>query len=336
MNKYTIQNISNSVYLLTVFYNDKVHYKIMKISINIEYYLNEYNNYCILLKNKLSNYNVENFDTYYIYKNINKNTEINFKFINTDIDINLNINFTNYITDIDNVNYIKKYYNNFNLYILVGDYSEYNITFNRIIKKINTSKLIKYINRIFKNKLLATESTNFRHCDFKMNNILIKNNKEASIFDLDFSVFVKDTEFIKIESIEYPVVNLYLKLDINKQISGNFLRLFDIYLFALSIIYQTNKCQIQNIKNYLDDNINNYKYCSDFYIFFIIYSNIILNLPNKFTEEIYYEYATFNYILKILNNYKKIIIDNNIINNPNIINGFNFIQDTILTNLLIN
>jgi hypothetical protein len=308
----------------------------MKVSVQVEYYLDEYNNYCILLKNKLHNYNVENFDTYYIYKNINKTTEINFRFINTYIDTNLNINFTNYIKDIDNLQYIKKYYNNFNLYILVGDYFECNITFDKIIKKINNKKLIKYINYIFKNKLLATESTNFRHCDFKINNILIKNNKEASIFDLDFSVFVKDTEFIKIERDDYPVVNLYLNLGINKQISGNFLRLFDIYLFALSIIYQTNKYQIENIKNYLDDNINSYNYCSDFYIFYIIYSNIILNLPNEFTTQIYYEFATYNYILKILNNYKKIIIDTNIIHNPNIINGFNFIQDTILTNILIN
>ena len=228
MNIYTIENIKNSVYLFKLFYNDKVHYKIMKISINIEYYLDEYKNYCVLLKSKSNNYNVENFDTYYIYKNINKTTKINFKFINSDIDINLDINFTNYIKDIDNLYYIKKYYNNFNLYILVGDYLECNITFNKIIGKTNNNKLIKYINSIFKNKSLATESTNFRHCDFKINNILILDNKEASIFDLDFSIFVKDTEFIKINSNEDPVVNLYLKIGINKLISGNFLRLFDI------------------------------------------------------------------------------------------------------------
>lgn len=332
---YDIKNIKDSVYLLKLSYNGLIHYKILKISINTEDYLDEYNNYCILLKNKSNNYNVENFNNYLIYENIKKTTEINFQFINNYIDVNLNINIIKYITDKYNFQYIKTCKNGFNLYILAGDYLECNVTFDKIIEKINNNKLINYINKIFKNKLLATESTNFRHCDFKTNNILILNNKEVSIFDLDFSLFVKDNDFIKITSIENPAVNLYLKIKIDKIINGNFLRLFDIYLFTLSIVYQINKSQIQNIKNYLDNNINNYNYCTDFYIFYIIYSNIIVDLPKKFTEDIYFDYARYNYILKILNNYKK-NINNNIINNFNIINGFNFIQDTILSNLLIN
>jgi hypothetical protein len=292
----------------------------------------EYNIYNILLKNSLT-YNVENFKDYFLFSDIDINSKIKLKFNDIVIVIALlNIIEEKLIYD-ENHNLKQK----ITISILSGNYYPKNNIFNNIINNIDNEKLINTINKILINLTNAREQTNLKHCDFKINNILIRENGSPSLFDFDFSLFLGDKEKIMIQNNNTPKVNLYLQLPNGKKINGLFLRLFDIYLFALSFIYNYNLHKINELlifKNLLDNKLSHKNlcidFCSDFYIFWLVYSRLLSNLPSFFTETIYYDFAKFKTIKIILSDIRKFDKSQkespDLIKNPKIIEAFIFIE----------
>lgn len=334
---FNLEKIKESVYLLTFYNLEKPVYKILKIAVKKETKFYEYNIYKTLLE-KCINYNVENFKDYYLFNEININSKLKLKFDEDTIIITtLNI-IEEYMTYDTDHNLKEK----INISILSGNYYPKNKIFDSIIKYINNEELINMINRILINLTNARTQTNFKHCDFKINNILIREDNTPSLFDFDFSLFLGDKEKIEIQNSSTPKVNLYLQLPKGTKINGLFLKLFDIYLFTLSFIYSYNLHKINEllmIKNLLDYKLSNEKlcvdYCSDFYIFWLIYSRLLLNLPSFFTETIYFDFAKFKTIKIILSDIRKINKNNqeldNLIKNHKIIEGFIFIEAVFLS-----
>jgi hypothetical protein len=306
--QYEINKISDYVYLF-IYKNIQ---KIFKISID-NYYLSEYEAYKILLENK-KDYNVENFNRYIVLEKLIYESNI---YINID-----NIDFEIPVSKFSIIKDTECY---FNLYLLIGDFNSNNLTFNKFIYDSN---LIKLINLILLNKMNATKYTNFRHCDFKIDNILILLDDTASIFDLDYSLFVEDDKFIDVTNLK---INNYLYKD-NLKVNGTFLRIFDVYLLSLSIIYNynyTRKNLLLNIKTKIEKEFLLSNFCEDFYLFYIIFSIQINNLENKISRNNYYIKLEFDYIMSILNNPKKILnIHNNfLLNDERMTKCFDLIEN---------
>lgn len=295
---YLLEKIKQNVYSLIIKNKDnKEIYKILKVSINFEEYLNEYNIYKELLdENK--NYNIENISNYLKFENINKLDNINIKFDDDNITINIPV-----------INLLSEDYDGIlNLYILYGNYNPHNKTLNDYLMTKNSSIILTIVNNALINRRNASNTKNLKHCDYKTNNILIDNLLNVYLFDFDFSLILKPNETIILT--EDHKVNLYLNLELGTKISGEFLDFFDIYLFALSIVYCYNIKNLKNlikIQNFFENSlISNQDLCDDFYIFFIILSNIILKLPKNFNHDIYLLFASYKVIYKIL---KKPIVE---------------------------
>lgn len=335
---FNLKKIKESVYLLKIYNLGNTIYKILKVSVRKEDISHEYNIYDTLLKKKSFTYNVENFKDYYLFNDIDINSKLKLTFNNITIILStINIIEENIIYNKNN-----NLNNKISIFILSGNFYPKNNIFDNIIKNIDNEKLINIINKILINLTNAREQTNFKHCDFKINNILIREDGSPSLFDLDFSLFLGDKEKITIENNNSPKVNLYLQLAKGKKINGLFLRLFDIYLFTLSFIYNYNLHKINELlifKNLLDKKLSHKNLCidlcSDFYIFWLIYSRLLSNLPPFFTETIYYNFAKFKTIKIILSDIRKLDKSQNelsdLINNPKIIDAFVFIEAVYLS-----
>ena len=290
---YLLKKIKQNVYSLKIFNKDNlIIYKILKISINVEEYLNEYNIYKkLLVENK--NYNIENISNYLKFENIN-------------------IIFLKKVTDTDDTDYhihvidllCDLYDDIINLYILYGNYDPNNKTLNNYLLQDDLNIILILINNALINRRNASNIQNLKHCDFKTNNILVDNNMNVYLFDFDFSIILKANETITIS--ENDKINLYLNVKKGHKIYGMFLDLFDIYLLALSIIFCYNNKNIKKLiklQNYFEISLlSNKELCNDFYVFYIIYSNLLLKLPKKIYYNIYLSYTTYNMIYDILQN----------------------------------
>jgi hypothetical protein len=306
---YLIKKIKQNVYSLTLLSKNNLKiYKILKVSVNEQEYLNEYNIYKELLVEDKT-YNVENLSTYLTFKNIPIDSNIDLYFNEEDITINISVIS---LVENDDIKDIIKNINSdnlINLYILCGNYNPTNKTLSAYILTDDFKLFTLLINNALLNRKKASVNKNLKHCDFKTNNILINSSLDVYLFDFDFSVLLNDNDTIRITDDQK--VNLYLNLNIGDKITGKFLDLFDIYLLALSIIYgynTGNSIQLVKLQNYFEECLINKTItcCSDFYIFYIIFSNILKKLPRYFDHETYLYYASYIIINSILSN---IIID---------------------------
>lgn len=315
-----ITRLKNNVYLLNYDIN---FYKIFKVSVNEQEYLSEYEAYKILLE-KQNNYNVENFADYYEFKDVKIDSDIEFKINDKNIKIKVRMIIDDllYFED-NNINIV-------NLYILSGDYNKNNVTFDKILKNKFSTDIINIINNIFINLSNTNKVTNFHHCDFKLDNILLKEKTIPSIIDLDFSLFLPENEFIIVVKDDDPKINLYLKLKKGKRIYGSFLKIFDLYLFALGLIYhyKNNKILI-NIKDLILEYIKNNECCEYFIMFYIIYCNLLLFDFKLNNQEIYLYHTEYNVIKNVLKNIYKIIEEDTQIIFYKYINLFDFINSSI-------
>ena len=305
---YLIKKIKQNVYSLTLLSKNNLKiYKILKISVNDQEYLNEYNIYKELLVEDKT-YNVENLSTYLKFENIPINSNIDLYFNEEDIKINIDVITLVENDDIKDI--IKNNTNsNINLYILCGNYNPTNKTLSAYILTEDIKLFTLLINSALLNRKKASENKNLKHCDFKTNNILINSSLDVYLFDFDFSILLGANDTIRITNDEK--VNLYLNLNIGDKITGKFLDLFDIYLLSLSIIYgynTGNAKELVKVQNYFEECLINKTItcCPDFYIFYIIFSNILKKLPRYFDHETYLYYASYIIINSILSN---IIID---------------------------
>jgi len=305
---YKLYKIKNNIYVVKYLY----FYKILKLSIDSHYidkYKKEFENYKRLLLFSKNVCNVENFNRIIYLENIS----IDDYFEILILDNKLKISFSNFYINLPpNTNFI----------CLVCDYNLKNLTFDKVILKYGVNNVDAYMYNILFNRYKASISFNFKHCDFKINNILILENGDASIFDLDFSLFVKNNYYIDIYNYD---VNLYLDMPDGARISGDFLDIFDNYLLGVSIIYTQNifisKIILSKMKKMVSDN----NYIGDFYkMFIIIFANLLEYCQNKISNYEYNLLLTYSYITKVLNDLRKI----NLGNEYN--NAFKFIEKILL------
>jgi hypothetical protein len=296
--------------------------------------------------------------------NIDKSIDIN-KDINIDINKDINIDKTENNKEYTNIYSIK-----INLkYLLLNNYIDltlfnnafnikYNIYFDHcninidkigfIIYDYNPAKIDLFgyfnynhdidvkINIIRKCFVKLTEMQNeidFIHGDFKLNNILVSNNdNDITFIDLEFTEFIKNNKYINKNN--FKLINLYLLLNNQYNINGYFLKLFDVYLFALSFIMKHNndfnELFIYKISVILNDCLDE----TNFYLFYTIYILLyeyskINNVKfYKINNDEYLDYCLYKTIKKIL--YKKNIIyikDKKIINNIYVIKSLYLINN---------
>jgi hypothetical protein len=305
---YKLYKIKKNIYVVKYLF----YYKILKLSFDnyyIDKYKKEFENYKRLLLYSKNVCNVENFNKIIYLENI----LIDDYFEILILDNKLKISFSNFYINLPpNTNFI----------CLVCDYNLKNLTFDKVILKYGVNNVDAYMYNILFNRYKASISFNFKHCDFKINNILILENGDASIFDLDFSLFVKNNYYIDIYNYD---VNLYLDMPDGARISGDFLDIFDNYLLCVSIIYTQgifmSKIILSKMKKFVSDNTT----VAEFYkIFIIIFANLLEYCQKKLTVAEYNLLLTYSYITKVLNDLRKI----NIGNEYN--NAFKFIEKILL------
>jgi len=198
----------------------------------------------------------------------------------------------------------------FDMYILAGNYNPQNKTLYNYLNTDDLYFLAMLINKSLINRRNAVDTQNFKHGDFKTNNILVKEDFNIYLFDLDFSVIVNNNDKIKLKYCEK--VNFYLDLDSEREISGLFLDLFDIYLLSLSIVYGSlNKIKIINLLECFKDILLNQSdmYCDDFYTFYITFTNIYIKFPKIFNYDTYLDFARYDLIYDILSDLQHITIE---------------------------
>ncbi len=306
---YKLHKIKNNIYVVKhLFY-----YKLLKLSFDdyyIEKYQREYENYNRLLLCSKNICNVENFNKIIYLENVSSYDYFEIPILNS----KLKIGFSNFHNNIPpKTNFI----------CLVCDFNPKNLTFDKHILKYGLINVDAYMYNILFNRSKASSLFNFKHCDFKINNILILENGDASIFDLDFSLFVKKNYYIDIYNYD---VNLYLDMPDGARISGDFLDIFDNYLLGVSIIYTQDIVRstiiLSQMKKFVLD--NNYNVADFYKIFIIIFANLLEYCQKKITVAEYNLLLTYSYITKVLNDLRKI----NLGNEYN--NAFKFIEKILL------
>jgi hypothetical protein len=289
---YKLYKIKNNIYVIKYLF----YHKILKLSFDdyyIDKYKKEFENYNRLLSYSKDICNVENFNKIIYLENISRNDY--FEILILDNKIQVNFSKVN-----DNLQGKK------NFICLICDYNLKNLTFDKLILKYGLNNVDAYMYNILFNRHKAAASFNFRHCDFKVNNILILENGDASIFDLDFSIFVKNNHYIDIYNYD---VNLYLDMPEGARVSGDFLDIFDNYLLSISIIYTQDilrsKIILSKMKKFISENTN----IAQFYkIFVIIFANLLEYCQTKISVEEYNKLLRYSHIIKVLNDLKKINI----------------------------
>lgn len=305
---YKLYKIKKNIYVVKYLF----YYKILKLSFDnyyIDKYKKEFENYKRLLLFSKNVCNVENFNKIIYLENIS----IDDYFEILILDNKLKISFSNFYINLPK---------NTNFICLICDYNLKNLTFDKLILKYGLNNVDAYMYNILFNRYKASLSFNFKHCDFKINNILILENGDASIFDLDFSLFVKNNYYIDIYNYD---VNLYLDMPDGARISGDFLDLFDNYLLSVSIIYTQgifrSKIILSKMKKFVSENEN----IAEFYkIFIIIFANLLEYCQTKLSVDEYNRLLRYLYIKKVLNDLRKIDLSNAYTD------AFIFIEKTLL------
>jgi hypothetical protein len=315
-----LYKIKNNIYVIKYLF----YYKILKLSFDnyyIDKYKKEFENYNRLLPHSKNICNVENFNKIIYLENIS----IDDYFEILILDNKIKISFSSFYTNLP-----KKT----NFVCLVSDYNDKNLTFDKVILRCGLNNIDAYMYNILFNRYKASSSFNFKHCDFKVNNILILENGDASIFDLDFSIFIKNNHYIDIYNYD---VNLYLDMPDGARISGDFLDIFDNYLLSISIIYTQHitrsKIILSKMKKFVSENEN----IAEFYkIFIIIFANLLEYCQIKISVEEYNKLLRYSYIIKVLNDLKKINVDVDDTNTNTYTNAFIFIEKILLQMSLMN
>jgi hypothetical protein len=288
-----LYKIKNNVFVVKYLF----YYKILKFSIDdyyIDKYKKEFENYNKLLPHSKNICNVENFNKIIYLENISINDYFEIMILTNTI----KLSFSDFYSKIPpNTNFV----------CLVSDFNIKNETFDKTIKKYGLNIIDAYIYNILFNRHKASVSFNFKHCDFKVNNILILENGDASIFDLDFSIFIKNNHYIDIFNYD---VNLYLDMPEGARISGDFLDIFDNYLLSISIIYTQDiyrsKIILSKMKRFVLDSPD----VAEFYkIFVIIFANLLDYCQYKIYIEEYNRLLKYSSIIKVLNDLRKININ---------------------------
>jgi hypothetical protein len=291
MKSYNFEKFNNNIFILN--YNDinnNISFKkIIKIPITIKSYNEdkEYINYKIIEDLYFENY----FEKIYIIKTVenikvNDDIEIIFNYNNNLITINFTIEnlirlkifnsfffYENFYLNKDLVN--NKEHENFNnikkISFLIISYDLNKITLSHYLRlEDNNNLAINIIYICLLNLTILQNEINFIHGDFKLNNILYSNiNNNINFIDLEFSLFLKNNEFTRINYDS--MFNLYLSLDNNIYISSDFLKLFDIYIFTLSFFMINNNDYHINFMNSILNNNESYLKNKNFCIFYIIY-----------------------------------------------------------------
>lgn len=288
-----LYKIKNNVFVVKYLF----YYKILKFSVDNHYidkYKKEFENYERLLPYSKNICNVENFNKIIYLENIS----IDDYFEILILDNKIKLSFSKFYSKISpNTNFV----------CLISDFNIKNETFDKTIKKYGLNNIDAYLYNILFNRYKASRSFNFKHCDFKVNNILILENGDASIFDLDFSIFIKNNHYIDIYNYD---VNLYLDMPDGARISGDFLDIFDNYLLSISIIYTQDiarsKIILSKMKRFVLDNPD----VAEFYkIFVIIFANLLDYCQHKIYIEEYNRLLKYSHIIKVLNDLRKININ---------------------------
>jgi hypothetical protein len=285
-----LYKIKNNIYVIKYLF----YYKILKLSFDNHYidkYKKEFENYKRLLTYSKNVCNVENFNKIIYLENIS----IDDYFEILILDNKIKISFSSFYNTLPK---------NTNFVCLICDYNIKNLTFDKLILRCGLNNIDAYMYNILFNRYKASQSFNFKHCDFKINNILILENGDASIFDLDFSIFIKNNHYIDIYNYD---VNLYLDMPDGARISGDFLDIFDNYLLSISIIYTQDitrsKIILSKMKKFVSENKN----IAEFYkIFVIIFANLLEYCQTKISVEQYNLLLRYSHIIKVLNDLRKI------------------------------
>lgn len=311
---YKLYKIKNNIFVVKYLF----YYKILKLSFDnyfIDKYKKEFENYNILLPHSKNICNVENFNKIIYLENIS----IDDYFEILILDNKIKISFSKFYTNLPK---------NTNFICLICDFNPKNETFDKIIKKYGLNNVDAYMYNILFNRYKASHSFNFKHCDFKLNNVLILENGDASIFDLDFSIFIKNNHYIDIYNYD---VNLYLDMSEGARVSGDFLDIFDNYLLSISIIYTQDiyrsKIILSKMKRFVSDNTN----VAEFYkIFVVIFANLLEYCQTKISIEQYNRLLKYSYITKVLNDLRKVNLCNTYTNT------FIFIEKILLQMSVMN
>lgn len=285
-----LYKIKNNIYVIKYLF----YYKILKLSFDnyyIDKYKKEFENYNRLLPYSKNICNVENFNKIIYLENIS----ISDYFEILILDNKIKISFSKF-----NNNFPK----NTNFICLISDFNPKNETFDKVILRCGLNNADAYMYNILFNRYKASNTFNFKHCDFKVNNILILENGDASIFDLDFSIFLKNHNYIDIYDYD---VNLYLDMPEGARVSGNFLDIFDNYLLSISIIYTQDRTRSKIILTKMKKLVSENENIAEFYkIFIIIFANLLEYCQTKISVEEYNKLLRYSYIIKVLNDLKKI------------------------------
>jgi serine/threonine protein kinase len=249
-------------------------------------YLDEtdYIDYEYFIYNLINHKSFKSFTSIYIINNLNKDTIINLP--------KLNINAIEIFPELKSPQELLKSPEALvkspqelipnKVSFLFGDYNKSMITLYELLQSVHSTQLII---SIYREILLLKEEVyleyGFVHGDLKSNNILLDKYdplNNIQFIDFEFSIIFKDIK--KISMKESCLINLYLEMPDDFEISNEFGRLFDIYMICIEICSNFNYKILQIIKrlNKVFSNLEkeiNIEYLNNSFIDFYI---ILINL----------------------------------------------------------
>lgn len=344
MSTYYFEKYKRNIILLNVNFENKLRKYLLKIPYKKDETENEYNIYSLVKNINIDNH-FEKVIEYKKYENVKIDDflEISFKVSETEIIkplINLKILYEKKIVEYD----LLKLYSNkgiiSNIEILLFEYNSEKKTLCNYLKTIyffdNKFEIIKQT----LDKLEIIHDNGIIHGDLKLNNILYYDTiKEITFIDLEFSVDIRNKKYIQIKDLTR--IDLYLCIyDKEFFLDVNFLKIFDIYLFALSnfmlITLEENFYIVYNIKKYIE-NVNNNKY----YVIYFIFLKLLFEYSikyrinfNEITDEEYYRYCEFNKIIYLYDTIDDMYLTNYELYEPTIIYIDTILKDIFLKNKL--
>lgn len=266
---YTLRFSFKNRNLFVIDYHDetnKVFFKkIVKYSIQTKYNFllgMEYKNYKKIGDTTNKDYSFESFDDIIYVKNIYIRDEFSICIKHKE-----NESYTKYCINIDiqdlcNVDILRDLggYRGIisQMVFMVATYDDEKLSFDNFLHRNNTdmNNQVYYVAKIMKQLNEIYQEKNFIHGDFKIDNILIK-NEEISFIDLEFSYFFTVNNHLTVFDENIPRVNLYLGSEKNVMLTKDFLHIFDIYLFTISLYSfhlkkESNNEYLLKLKEYLD------------------------------------------------------------------------------------
>lgn len=347
---YTLRFSFKDRNLFVIDYHDEVNKvyfkKIVKYSIHTKYNFllaMEYKNYKKIGDTTNKDYSFESFDDIVYVKNISIREEfsmcIKHKENESETKYLINLDIQD-LCDIVTLRDLGGYRGIISqMVFMVATYDEEKISFDNFLHRNNTnmSDQVHYVAKIMKQLNEIYLERNFIHGDFKIDNILIK-NEEISFIDLEFSHFFTVNNHITVMDENIPRVNLYLGSEKNVILTKNFLHIFDIYLFTISLYsFHLKKKEstdeyLLRLKEYLDMEKPDY---GSIYYTYLLYKKINTVIQKNTFKLQYSNFTRFcskrniEYICKT-----SITYDHNFEeNSDNILNG---IVDEMSSNLFGN